>query len=205
MLRRAEAGPAERDIYASYINEAFLTALEKQAEQIVYQFSLGAEPLPFETGSRLWAADHRAVGRNDRPASRLRFQCFLSSRHANQSLCTLARELPNFSLAGYWWHNFFPDIIRQVIAERLDMLPVNKQVGFFSDAYCVEWAYGKALLVRKQLARVLADKIDRDNTPGMMPWRSPRPFSSRRRKRLLGMVPKPEGNDEPLGAGKSVR
>ena len=91
---------------------------------------------------------------------RLRFQCFLSSRHANQSLCTLARELPNFSLAGYWWHNFFPDVIRQVIAERLDMVPVNKQIGFFSDAYCVEWTYGKAILARKQLARVLADKIE---------------------------------------------
>jgi hypothetical protein len=49
-----------------------------------------------------------------------------------------------------------------VTAERLDMLPVNKQVGFFSDAYCVEWVYGKALLVRKQLARVFADKIQAD-------------------------------------------
>ena len=75
---------------------------------------------------------------------RLRFQCFLASRHANQSMCTLARELPNLSLAGYWWHNFFPDAIPQVIRERLDMLPANKQVGFFSDAYCVEWSYAKA-------------------------------------------------------------
>jgi len=91
---------------------------------------------------------------------RLRFQCFLGNRHTNQSLCTLARELPNFSLAGYWWHNFFPDIIRQIISERLDMLPLNKQVGFFSDAYCLEWTYAKALLVRKQLARVLAERIE---------------------------------------------
>jgi glucuronate isomerase len=90
----------------------------------------------------------------------LKFQCFLASRHANQSLCTLARELPNFSLAGYWWHNFFPDVIRQVIAERLDMVPVNKQVGFFSDAYCVDWTYGKTILMRKQLAIVLADKVE---------------------------------------------
>ena len=91
---------------------------------------------------------------------KLRFQCLLASRHANQSLCTLARELPNFSLAGYWWHNFFPDVIRQVIAERLDMLPTNKQVGFFSDAYCLEWTCAKLIIVRKQLARVLAEKID---------------------------------------------
>ena len=46
------------------------------------------------------------------------------------------------------------------MAERLDMLPVNKQVGFFSDAYCVEWTYAKALLVRKQMARVLAEKVE---------------------------------------------
>ena len=90
---------------------------------------------------------------------RLRFQCFLASRHANQSLCTLARELPNLSLAGYWWHNFFPSTIVQVIEERLDMLPTNKQVGFFSDAYCVEWTYAKLLIVRRQLAYVLAHKI----------------------------------------------
>ena len=86
---------------------------------------------------------------------RLQFQCFLGSRHTNQAWCTLARELPNLSLAGYWWHNFFPDAVRQVMAERLEMLPVNKQVGFFSDAYCVQWVYGETRLVEKQIARVL--------------------------------------------------
>ena len=70
-----------------------------------------------------------------------------------------AANLPNFSLAGFWWHNFFPDTIRQVMSERLDMVPVNKQVGFFSDAYTVEWSYAKAIIVRKQMARVLAEKV----------------------------------------------
>lgn len=160
LARRGHAGPAERDLYASYINEAYLTALEARKVNVVFQFSLGAEPLPFETGSIL---RQRTIGQIGEMISRhpgLSFQCFLGNRHANQAFCTLARELPNFSLAGYWWHNFFPDVVRQVMAERLDMLPVNKQVGFFSDAYCVEWVYGKALLVRKQLARVLAEKIE---------------------------------------------
>ncbi len=58
----------------------------------------------------------------------IRFQCFLSSAHANQALCTLARELPNFSLAGYWWHNFFPSFIERVMSERLDML-VHGEAG----------------------------------------------------------------------------
>jgi hypothetical protein len=160
LKRRGQAGPSERDVYASYINEAYLTALEQHGHEIVFQFSFGAEPLPFETGSRL---SQRTIAQMAEIIGRhpgLRFQVFLSSRHANQSLCTLARELPNLSLAGYWWHNFFPDVIGQVIAERLDMLPANKQIGFFSDAYCVEWTYAKAVIVRKQMARVLADKIE---------------------------------------------
>jgi glucuronate isomerase len=160
LSRRDRAGRNERDIYASYINEAFLTELEKRGRDIVFQFSLGAEPLPHETGSRLAQQTIAHLAGMIERHPKLRFQCFLASRHTNQSLCTLARELPNFSLAGYWWHNFFPDVIRQLIAERLDMLPTNKQVGFFSDAYCIEWTYAKALLVRKQLARVLASKIE---------------------------------------------
>jgi len=159
LKRRPSAGPAERDIYAAYIGEAFLAALENRPEQILFQFSLGAEPLPFETASRIsqktLAQLAQIVGRHPR----LRFQCFISSRHANQTLCTMCRELPNFSLAGFWWHNFFPGAIRHVMTERLDMVPVNKQVGFFSDAYVVEWAYAKSILVRKQMAQVLAEKI----------------------------------------------
>ena len=158
--RRRNAGPNERDVYASYINEKFLTQLEQHANQIVFQFSFGAEPLPYETGSRLKQETIRQLGEMIGRHPRLRFQCFLASRHANQSLSTLARELPNFSLAGYWWHNFFPDVIWQVIGERLDMLPLSKQVGFFSDAYCVEWTYAKTILVRRQLAHVLATKIE---------------------------------------------
>jgi hypothetical protein len=123
---------------------------------IVFQFSLGAEPLPYETASRLSQRTIAQVGEMIAKHPRLRCQCFLSSAHANQSLCTLARELPNFSLAGYWWHNFFPDAIRYVMSERLDMLPLNKQVGFFSDAYVVEWTYAKVVLVRRIMAQVLA-------------------------------------------------
>ena len=161
LARREKAGLEERNLYASYVNEAFLTALEKHAGEIVFQFSFGAEPLPFETSSRLSQRTIGQLGEMIARHPRLRFQCLLASRHTNQSLCTLARELPNLSLVGYWWHNFFPEAICQVMAERLDMLPVNKQIGFFSDAYCVEWSYGKAMLVRKLMAQVFAERVER--------------------------------------------
>jgi hypothetical protein len=159
LARRDSAGPEERDLYASYIHEAFLTALKPYADKIVFQFSFAAEPMPHETASII---PQRAITHVADIAARhpkIKFLCFVASRHANQSLCTLGRELPNFSLAGYWWHNFFPDAIRQVIGERLDMVALNKQIGFFSDAYCLEWAYAKTRIVKKQLAAVLAEKI----------------------------------------------
>jgi len=160
LARRDQATPAERDIYASYILEAFLNALEKRSESIVFQFSIGAEPLPFETGSKLRQDTIFEVAGFISRYPGVQFQAFISSEHANQAFCTLARELPNFSLAGYWWHNFFPGVMRKVIHDRLDMLAANKQVGFFSDAYCLDWAYAKAYLVRAQWAEVLAQKIE---------------------------------------------
>jgi len=161
LARRPQAGLAERSVYAAYVHEAFLTALEPHAGEIVFQFSLGAEPLPFETGSRLSQTTLAQLAEMIARHPRLRFQCLLASRHANQTLCTMARELPNFSLAGYWWHNFFPSAITQIIDERLDSVPANKQVAFFSDAYCVEWSYGKWLLVRQLLAGALAARVER--------------------------------------------
>jgi glucuronate isomerase len=191
LKRRNEAGPVERDIFASYINEAFLSALEEHGNKIVFQFSFGAEPLPYETGSRLAQRTIGQLGEMIGRHPRLRFQCFLASRHANQALCTLARELPNLSLAGYWWHNFFPDVMRQVMAERLDMLPANKQIGFFSDAYCVEWTYAKAVLVRKQLARVLAAKIEQGQYTRDEALSIARSILFESPQTLLGMTPRP--------------
>jgi hypothetical protein len=192
LSRRDQAGPAERDCYASYVNEAFLTTVETHADQIVFQFSFGAEPLPFETASRL---SQRTIGQVADMIGRhpkLRFQCFLACRHANQAMCTLVRELPNLSLAGYWWHNFFPDTISQVIRERLEMVPANKQVGFFSDAYCVEWSFAKAVLVRKIMARVLAERVELGQLDDTTALEFARAIFFDSPQSLLGIVPRRE-------------
>lgn len=159
LARRDQADEGERSIYASYVNELFLRELERQAPHVTFQFSFGAEPLPFETGSRVSQRTIAQLGELCHRHPGVKFMCFNASRHANQGLCTLCRELPNLSLAGYWWHNFHPGAIRQIMEERLDLLPLNKQVGFFSDAYCIEWVYGKMMIVRRCLAEVLGHKI----------------------------------------------
>jgi hypothetical protein len=84
----------------------------------------------------------------------------------------------------------FPDVIAQVMRERLDMVSANKQVGFFSDAYCVEWSYAKAALVRKILARVLADRVEMGqfDVPGALAFARAILFDSP--QSLLGTVPR---------------
>ncbi|HVP18050.1 MAG TPA: hypothetical protein VMU36_03580, partial [Spirochaetia bacterium] len=141
------------------IMEEFFHRLEERKSGVVFQFSLGAEPLPAETASRLSQRTLADLGRMIARHPKLRFQCFLASAHANQGLCTMARELPNFSLCGYWWHNFFPTFIERVMSERLDMLSGSRQVGFFSDAYTLEWSYAKSRIVLAALSRVLAQKV----------------------------------------------
>jgi len=158
---RDNVGLEERDVYASYLFAAYLGKLEKAHKKIAFQFSVGAEPLPNETCSRLRQETIKQVADIIAEHPNLQFQAFLANRHTNQSFCTLCRELPNLTLVGYWWHNFFPGIIAQIIDERLDMVPINKQIAFFSDAYCAEWAYGKSKAVRYELAKALAKRIDR--------------------------------------------
>lgn len=160
LKNRAHATAVERDIYANYIFEKFLDAVQSSGHDLPLQFSFGAEPLPYESGSKLRSESVFELAEIVARYPGVRFNIFLSSAHQNQALCTLARELPNLSLSGFWWHNFFPEIVRSVMSERLDMLSTAKQVGFFSDAYCMDWAYAKAVMVRMQMAQVLAKRVE---------------------------------------------
>ena len=192
LANRKRAGAAEQDIYSSYLFEGFLTRLENLPKRIMFQFSFGAEPLPFESGSRIRQETLRSLANIIARHPRQNFQSFVSSMHANQTLATFCRELPNLSLAGYWWHNFFPSFIPRIISERLDMVSTNKLVGFFSDAYTSEWAYAKAVMVRKCLARVLAEKVTTGQYDTKLALDVARRILWETPQSLLGMVPKSE-------------
>jgi hypothetical protein len=193
LRRRNRAGSEERDTYASYLNEQYLVRLERERFGVVFQFSLGAEPLPAETASRVSQRTLAQVAAMIARHPGIRFQCFLASAHANQTLCTIARELPNFSLAGYWWHSFFPTLVARVMSERLDMLAASRQVGFFSDAYTFEWSYAKAVMVRKVLARVLAEKVSLGQYGKDEALAAARAMLYESPQTLLGMRPRAEG------------
>jgi len=80
-------------------------------------------------------------------------------------------------------------VIHWVVDERLDMLPASNQMGFFSDAYCADWACAKAVLARKQLAELLARKVAQGQDTGDEALAVARRILYETPQTLLGMVP----------------
>lgn len=73
---------------------------------------------------------------------------------------TLARTRPNVCLSGIWWHAMSDAWIEELFYRRLLTVPLVKLGGFFSDAYCAEWIYGKHVLMRAGIVRALARAIE---------------------------------------------
>ena len=156
---REHAGAAERDVYSSALLHEFLGELSRRSPGIVFQFSLGAEALPFESGAFLRQDTLVRLAEIIANYPDVSFMCFNASRHGHHSLCTMARELPNLSLAGFWWHGFFTGAMLQMAEERLDMVPMNKQCDFLTDAYCADWVYGKTRFILGLYERLFSEKL----------------------------------------------
>ena len=75
------------------------------------------------------------------------------------------------------------------------MLAANKQVGFFSDAYCVDWSYAKSVLVRRQWAEVLAGKVAQGQYTVDEALAIARQVLYDTPQSLLGMLPSPGGDN----------
>ncbi len=91
--------------------------------------------------------------------STVMFDVFTSNDTVCHELAVVARNFRNVLLSGAWWYLEFPTHIRKMLRERIEMLPMTKCCGLFSDAWCVEWVYGRAKLIRWELAFALADLV----------------------------------------------
>ncbi|MBN1257030.1 MAG: hypothetical protein JXA52_04925 [Planctomycetes bacterium] len=89
------------------------------------------------------------------------FDLSTASEHYIQDFAIMAKHIPNVSVAGYWWHTLYPYYIRKTIETRLDMVPLNKIIGFFSDAYHCEWIYPKLRMVKEVMGEVLLERVAR--------------------------------------------
>jgi len=89
------------------------------------------------------------------------FELVIGTPHNNLDAVQPARIYPNVHLGGLWWYNFRSSTYRQAMQYRLEAVPAMKCVLVASDARCIEWCYGKILLVKWLLADFLYEQIER--------------------------------------------
>jgi len=75
----------------------------------------------------------------------------------NQELVSYAWIFPNVITNGHWWYSNTPSFIRRDLAARLEAVPSNKQIGYYSDAYKLEFIAPKFEMYRQVLADVLTE------------------------------------------------
>ncbi len=80
----------------------------------------------------------------------------------NQELVSYAWIFPNVYPNGHWWYSNTPSTITHDLAARLEAVPQTKMIGYYSDAYKLEFVWPKFDMYRKVLSGVLADQFVRD-------------------------------------------
>jgi glucuronate isomerase len=74
----------------------------------------------------------------------------------NQELVDYAWIFPNVLTHGHWWYSNTPNYIRHDLRGRMEAIPRNKQLGYYSDAYKLEFILPKFRMYKRILADVLA-------------------------------------------------
>jgi glucuronate isomerase len=79
----------------------------------------------------------------------------------NQELVAYSWIFPNVVTSGHWWYSNIPAYIEPDLRARLGAVPKTKQLGYYSDAYKLEFVLPKFNMYRGVLAKVLAEDFVR--------------------------------------------
>ena len=69
--------------------------------------------------------------------------------------------LLNVYPSGHWWYSNQPTDIAREIRRRIDTVPGNKPIGYFSDAYYLEFVLPKFRMYKFELACALVERMER--------------------------------------------
>ena len=79
----------------------------------------------------------------------------------NQELVSHSWIFPNVVTSGHWWYSNIPAYLGPDLRARLQAVPKTKQIGYYSDAYKLEFILPKYNMYRRILAQTLADEFVR--------------------------------------------
>jgi hypothetical protein len=88
------------------------------------------------------------------------FELVLASELNNLDAVQAAWNFPNVHIGGMWWFNFRASTYRDSMQYRLEALPASKSSVIVSDARCMEWSFGKIMLVKKLAAEFLWERLE---------------------------------------------
>ncbi len=164
ILSKTNLNLKERQIISSYVLHQVLGLTEES--KLVFQIMLGAKrPVPGAA-----PPDYAITGYETTTVSSLcpifhefkdlKFDIFTANPLLSHEIAVISKNYSNVHVSGYWWYVFYPTFIKQLLRERLQMLPRNKSNGFFSDAFVVEWSDAKSKMVRLQITAVLTEMVN---------------------------------------------
>ncbi len=88
------------------------------------------------------------------------FDIYHISYPYQEELTCIAKNFPNVTVDFCWMWVINPAAARRALSEMLDTIPVNKIHGFGGDYIFVEGSYGHAVMARRNIVRVLCEKIE---------------------------------------------
>ncbi len=94
---------------------------------------------------------------------KVKFPISVLASVTNQELVSYSWIFPNVLTNGHWWYSNTPSFIHRDAAARLEAVPRNKQIAYYSDAYKLEFVLPKFDMYRRILARVLAEEFVGEN------------------------------------------
>lgn len=78
---------------------------------------------------------------------------------SNQELVSYAWIFPNVVTNGHWWYSNIPCHIANDLRARLQAVPKTKQIGYYSDAYKLEFIQPKFAMYKRILADTLFEEF----------------------------------------------
>ena len=92
--------------------------------------------------------------------SKCRFDLVVATEVNNMDVVQAAQIFPNVYVGGMWWFNFRPSTYKDAMAKRFEALASNKSYLSISDSRCIEWCYGKNVLIRKLMCDFLVSRVE---------------------------------------------
>lgn len=90
----------------------------------------------------------------------VRFDLYHIGWPYSDELIAIAKQFPSVWADFCWVWAISPSVGRRYLHEVLETVPLNKVHGFGGDYFMVEGSYGHSVIARREIARVLAEKVE---------------------------------------------